>query len=100
MSPTALALIALLVIAASVARWFQLARAVRLPANRTGFALTWAAGTLLGCVALFLGPGWGGGLAAGVAVFVGGSASTSGSSAHPTTTARPSSSRAPPAIPS
>jgi hypothetical protein len=72
MSPTALAFVALLVIAGSTARWFQLALSLRLPEKRMGFVLTWAAGTLLGIFALVQGVALAGGIAAGLAVFVGG----------------------------
>jgi hypothetical protein len=70
-SPTALAFVALLLAAGSAARWFQLALQVRLPQRRTTFLLVWAASALLGAFALSQGPGWVGGIAAGIALFIG-----------------------------
>jgi hypothetical protein len=68
---TTIAFVALLVIAGSTARWFQLALSLRLPEKRGGFVLAWAVGALLGVVALVQGAAWGGAIAAGLAVFVG-----------------------------
>jgi len=68
---TALGFIALLLAVASTAFWFRLARAVRLPKNRSGFVLVWASSVLLGVIALAQGAGWIGGIPAGLAVLLG-----------------------------
>ena len=72
MSATALGLLALLVVAGAATLWFRAARDVRLPTNRTGFVLAWAAGALLGLLAFVQGPGWVGGVPAFLAVLAGG----------------------------
>jgi hypothetical protein len=66
-----LGLLALLLVAGAAVAWFRLALAVRLPENRTGFVAAWAGGALLGLVALLQGPGWAGGIPAGLALFAG-----------------------------
>jgi hypothetical protein len=51
--------------------WARAARAVRLPANRTGFVLAWLGSSLLGASAFYVGVGWLAGIPAGLAVFGG-----------------------------
>jgi len=67
-----LGFLALLLVVGAAVLWFRRAMAVRLPRNRVGFVLAWAGGALLGLVALFQGPGWVGGIPAGLAVVAGG----------------------------
>ena len=64
--------IALGLIVGAGALWWRRAMAVSLPRNRTGFVLVWAAGALLGVVALTQGGGWAAGVPAGLAAVVGG----------------------------
>lgn len=71
MTGSLLGFIALAIALGTTLRWFQLARAVALPERRTPFLAAWLAAVGLGVVALFAGPGWAGGTAAGIAVFVG-----------------------------
>ena len=71
MNATVLAFLALLLAVGSAIFWFRLALSVRLPENRTGFILVWASSALLGVVALAQGPGWIGGIPAGLAIALG-----------------------------
>lgn len=67
-----LGFLALLLVAGPAVWWFRLARAVRLPSNRSGFVAAWAGGALLGLVALTHSAGWIGCIPAGLALFAGG----------------------------
>ena len=71
MNATVLGFLALLLAVGSAIFWFRLLSSVRLPENRTGFILVWAASALLGVIALAQGAGWIGGIPAGLAVFFG-----------------------------
>jgi hypothetical protein len=67
-SPIALGVIALLVVAGAGVVWFRAALAVRLPKNRAGFVAVWLAGAALGIAALTQGAGWAGGVPAVLAL--------------------------------
>ncbi len=62
---------ALMLVAGAAALWFRRAMGVRLPENRSGFVAAWLGGALLGVVALVQGVGLLGGIAAGLAIFLG-----------------------------
>ena len=66
-----LGFLALLLIVGAGALWFRRALRVRLPENRSGFVAAWLGGALLGVVALVQGVGLLGGIAAGLATFLG-----------------------------
>jgi hypothetical protein len=70
-SATVLGFLAVLLAVGSAIFWFRLAFAVRLPENRNGFIVIWAASALLGVIALVQGAGWIGGIPAGLAVALG-----------------------------
>ena len=57
MTGDALGFLALGVTVATTVRWFQLARLVELPENRTGFVAAWLLGAALGATALWIGTG-------------------------------------------
>ena len=72
MSATALGLLALGAIFATGTIWFRSAMALRLPKNRAAFVGAMAAGVVLAVAALASGPGWIGGIAASLAMLLGG----------------------------
>jgi hypothetical protein len=69
---TGLALAALVLVGGATGLWFRWARGVRLPRNRAGFVAAWLGGAVLGVTALAQGAGWLGGVAAVLALLVGG----------------------------
>ena len=72
MNGTALAFLALLLVAGAGALWFRAALGVRLPKNRSAFVAAWFGGAVLGVAALIQGAGWIGALPSVLAI-VGGS---------------------------
>ena len=52
--------------------WFKRMNAVAIPENRIGFLSAMVAGLVLGVIAFMQGPGWIGGIPAGLAVLLGG----------------------------
>ena len=71
MSGTVLGILAFALVAGSMALWFQRIQRVQIPKDRRLFVASWAAGGLLGILALTWSPGWIGGLPAGIAAFAG-----------------------------
>lgn len=71
MSGSVLGVVAFMVIAGSMAIWFQRIRRVDIPQNRSVFVACWSVGALLGVVALTQEPGWIGGVPAGIAAVAG-----------------------------
>lgn len=71
MSGALLGLVALLVVTATLLRWFQLIQRVAIPRRRAGYFALFLLGAALGVVALRSEPGWIGGAAATLAVVVG-----------------------------
>jgi len=71
MSGTVLGIVAFLLLAGSMALWFQRIKSVQIPKDRRGFVATWLFAAALGVYALTAGPGWIGGIAAGIATFAG-----------------------------
>ncbi len=71
MTATALGLVAFLLVAGALVEWFRRIRGVRIPRDRRGFVACWLGGAALGAIALAQGPGWVGGLPAGLATLGG-----------------------------
>ncbi len=71
MSGTMLGIIALLLVAGSIALWFRRIQKVEIPEDRRGYVAFWVGGAALGVIALIQGAGWIGGIPAGIAVFAG-----------------------------
>jgi hypothetical protein len=68
---TALGVLALLLVAGSMALWARRIRRVQIPADRRGFVACWLGGAALGILALAQGAGWIGGIPAGIAAVAG-----------------------------
>jgi len=66
-----LGVLAFLLVAAPMALWFRRMKSVSIPEDRRGFVACWAGGAVLGVFALTQGPGWIGGIPAGIAVLAG-----------------------------
>ena len=71
MSGSVLGLVGFAVLLVATLLWARAARAVQLPADRTGYVLAWLASSLLGAGAFYLGVGWLAGIPSGLAVFGG-----------------------------
>jgi outer membrane lipoprotein SlyB len=71
MTGAALGIVAFLLVAGAMGVWVQRIRRVEIPADRRGFVACWAGGAVLGLVALTQGPGWVGGIPAGIAAVAG-----------------------------
>jgi hypothetical protein len=71
MSANALGILALLLVAGSMALWFQRLRRVEIPTDRRGFVACWLAAAGLGIFALTEGAGWLGGIPAVLATVAG-----------------------------
>ncbi len=56
MSPTALGILAIVVVVAAVVLWFRRIQTVAIPEDRRAFVAAFVVGALLGAAALFLGP--------------------------------------------
>jgi hypothetical protein len=72
MSGDALGFVAFTLVAGSMVLWFRRMKLVQIPADRRGFVTCWVGGALLGILALALGTGYPGGVAAGIAIVAGG----------------------------
>ena len=71
MAPGLLGLLALAIVGGAGALWFRKMYVVDIPSDRRGFLAAWLLGAALGIAALAQGPGWVGGVPAGLAVFLG-----------------------------
>lgn len=71
MSGPVLGVLALLLVAGSMALWFRRIQSVRIPTDRRGFVASWLFGAALGIYALTASPGWLGGIPAAIAAFGG-----------------------------
>lgn len=71
MTGAVLGVLALLVVAGSMAMWVRRMRNVDIPEDRRGFVACWAGGAGLGIVALTHGAGWLGGVSAAIAAVAG-----------------------------
>jgi len=71
MSGTVLGIVAFLVVAGSMALWFQRIKSVQIPKDRRGFVACWLLAVALGITALTAEPGWLGGVPAVLAVLAG-----------------------------
>jgi hypothetical protein len=71
MGGTLLGILAFLLVAGSMALWFQRIQSVQIPSDRRIFVACWAGGAALGVLALTQGAGWIGGIPAGIAVAAG-----------------------------
>ena len=67
-----LGVLSLLCVLGTGVAWFKRMKAVAIPENRIGFLSAMTAGLVLGVIAFAQGPGWIGGLPAGLAVLLGG----------------------------
>ena len=71
MSGTVLGVLAFLLVAGSMALWFQRMNRVAIPKDRRAFVACWIGGAVLGILALTQGAGWIGGIPAGFAALAG-----------------------------
>jgi len=71
MSGTSLGVAAFLLVAGSMAEWFRRMQKVQIPEDRRVFVACWVGGAAVGIYALTQGPGWIGGIPAGLAAFAG-----------------------------
>jgi hypothetical protein len=71
MAGIALGVAAFILVAGSMALWFQRMKRVQIPEDRRGFVACWVGGATLGILALIQGAGWVGGIPAGVAAGAG-----------------------------
>lgn len=71
MNGTALGIVSFLVVAGSMGLWFLRIRRVAIPTDRRAFVASWVGGAALGIFALTQGPGWVGGIPAGLAAVAG-----------------------------
>nr|AHZ46200.1 alkyl hydroperoxide reductase [uncultured bacterium N27-1E] len=71
MSGAMLSIIALLLVAGSMALWFRRIHKVEIPEDRRGYVAFWVGGAALGVIALIQGAGWIGAIPAAIAVFAG-----------------------------
>lgn len=71
MTGIALGVVSFLLVAGSMALWARRIRQVRIPTDRRGFVACWVGGAALGVLALAQGPGWVGGVPAGLAAVAG-----------------------------
>jgi hypothetical protein len=66
-----LGIIALLLVAGSMALWFRRIQEVEIPEDRRGYVAFWVGGAALGVIALIQEAGWIGGIPAGIAILAG-----------------------------
>jgi hypothetical protein len=71
MYPDVLGVLALLLVAGSMALWFRRIQRVEVPTDRRGWVASWLVGAALGVAALGSGAGWVGGVPAALAVLAG-----------------------------
>jgi hypothetical protein len=71
MNGTLFGVLALLLVAGSMALWFRKIKSVQIPEDRRVYVACWAGGAALGAVALTQGAGWVGGIPAGIAALAG-----------------------------
>jgi len=71
MTGVVLGVAAFLVVAGAIVLWGRRIKRVEIPKNRMGFVACWIGGAALGVFALTQGPGWLGGIPAGIAAAAG-----------------------------